>query len=74
MCDLYEHFKTYYSIYITSYFGNAEGQEPDEVNCNVHETLASNHGSRHGDNPLRKPLSIFKISTRESLKTFYFRF
>jgi len=24
---------------------------PDEVNCNVHETLALNNGSRHGDNP-----------------------
>jgi len=24
---------------------------PDEMNCDVHEMLALNNGSRHGDNP-----------------------
>jgi len=39
---------------------------PNEVNCNVHETLVSNNRSRHEDN--RKPFSTFKENTRGSLK------
>jgi len=31
------------------------------VNCNVHETLALNNGSRHGDQTTRKLLSTFKL-------------
>jgi len=40
---------------------------PDEMNCNVHETLASNHGSRHRDNPeTSQHLYVYSVKRNRS--------
>jgi len=38
------------SSLILQYTDTVSASRPDEVNCNVHETLALNNGSKHGDN------------------------
>jgi len=50
---------------------------PDEVNCNVHETLAFNDALRHGDNlqvSLKRMLKLSVLSTNAIIFPIYYSF
>jgi len=58
-----------WTLQFTSSEREATWYSPDEVNCNnVHETLALNNGSRHGDKPGNLSALLKRIPV-EALKT-----